>query len=173
MDKPTFKYVTYIRTTPKKLWHALTTKEVIQKYWFGTSVDSDWRVGSTWRAYYDGSLTDSGEILESVSLKRLVRSWLNEWKPEFKAEGSSHCVYEMEPFGGSVKLTITFSTERANSKLIEAVPEGFAMCISNLKSLLETGKVAIAVRPGGGSTATGKSARHRRRLRAAAERQYR
>lgn len=143
MAKSTFKYVTYIRTTPEKLWHALTTTDVIKQYWFGMRVDSDWKVGSTWRFYYDGSLMDSGEILESVSQKRLVRSWLNEWKPEFKAEGSSHCVYEMEPIGASVKLTITHSIERLNSKFIEAVSEGWPMCISNLKSLLETGEVAL------------------------------
>ena len=148
MAKSTFKYVTFIRTTPEKLWHALTTTEVIKQYWFGMRVDSDWKVGSTWRFYYDGSLMDSGEILESVSQKRLARSWLNEWKSELKAEGSSHCVYEMEPIGASVKLTITHSIERLNSKFIEAVSEGWPMCISNLKSLLETGEVALADHPG-------------------------
>lgn len=90
---------------------------------------------------------DSGEILESVSQKRLVRSWLNEWKPEFKAEGSSHCVYEMEPIAASVKLTITHSIERVNSKFIEAVSDAWPMCISNLKSLLETGEVALVDHP--------------------------
>ena len=150
MAKSTFKYVTYIRTTPEKLWHALTTTEVIKQYWFGMKVDGDWKVGSTWRFYYDGSLMDSGEILESVPQKRLVRSWLNEWKPEFKTEGSSDCVYEMEPIGASVKLTITHSIERLSSKFIEAVAESWPMCISNLKSLLETGKVALADHPGHG-----------------------
>lgn len=150
MAKSTFKYVTYIRTTPEKLWHALTTTEVIKQYWFGMRVDSDWKVGSTWRFYYDCSLMDSGEILESVPQKRLARSWLNEWKPELKAEGSTLCVYELKPIGASVKLTIIHSIERLNSKFIEAVSEGWPMCISNLKSLLETGEVALAVHPGHG-----------------------
>lgn len=148
MAKSTFKYVIYIRTTPEKLWHALTTTEVIKQYWFGVRADSDWKVGSTWRLYNDGNLMDSGEILESVSQKRLVRSWLNEWKPEFKAEGSSHCVCEMEPIGASVKLTITHSIERLNSKFIEAVSEGWPMLLSNLKSLLESGEVALTDHPG-------------------------
>ncbi|HTC92101.1 MAG TPA: SRPBCC family protein [Terriglobales bacterium] len=147
MAKSTFKYVTYIRTTPEKLWHALTTTEVIKQYWFGMRVDSDWKVGSTWRFYYDDRLMDSGEILESAFQKRLVRSWLNEWKREFKAEGSSHCVCEMEPIAASVKLTITHSIERVNSRFIEALSEGWPMCISNLKSLLETGEVALADHP--------------------------
>src|SRR5438034_11481387 len=78
MSGSQFVYVTYIRTTPEKLWHALTTPEIIKQYRFGMSVESEWKVGSTWRMYADGSLIDSGEILESVSQKRLVMSWLNE-----------------------------------------------------------------------------------------------
>ncbi len=150
MAESKFKYVTYIRTTPEKLWHALTTADVIKQYWFGMSVESAWKVGSTWRFYYDDSLMDSGKILESVSRKRLVRSWLNEWKPEFKAEGNSLCVCEMEPIGASVKLTVTHSIERLNSGFIEALSEGWPMCLSNLKSLLEMGEVALADHPGHG-----------------------
>ena len=148
MAKSTFVYVTYIRTTPEKLWSALTTTEVIKQYWFGMRLDSDWKVGSTWRFYSDRGLMDSGEILESVSPKRLVRSWLCEWKPEFKAEGSSRCVYEIEPIGVSVKLEVTHSIERRDSRFIEAVSESWPMCMSNLKSLLETGGVALTDHPG-------------------------
>src|SRR5207248_8206824 len=99
MSGSKFVYVTYIRITPEKLWHALTTPEIIKQYRIGMSVESEWKVGSTWRMYADGSLMDSGEILESVSQKRLVMRWLNEWKTEFKAEGNSRCVYEIEPTG--------------------------------------------------------------------------
>ncbi|TMH46029.1 MAG: ATPase [Betaproteobacteria bacterium] len=130
MSGSKFVYVTYIRITPEKLWHALTTPEFIKQYRFGMSVESEWKVGSTWRMYADGSLMDSGEILESVSQKRLVMSWLNEWKPEFKAEGNSRCVYEIEP------------------KFIGAVSEGWPMVLSNLKSLLETGDVALVYHRG-------------------------
>jgi uncharacterized protein YndB with AHSA1/START domain len=150
MAKSTFEYVTYIRTTPEKLWHALTTTEVIKQYWFGMRVETDWKVGSSWKFYYDDALMDSGEILENVQQKRLVRSWLNEWKPDLNAEGSSRCIYEIEPTGTTVKLTVTHSIERANSKFIDAVSEGWPMCMSNLKSLLETGKVALADHPGHG-----------------------
>jgi uncharacterized protein YndB with AHSA1/START domain len=118
MSSSKFVYVTYIRITPEKLWHALTTPEIIKQYRFGMSVESEWKVGSTWRMYADGSLMDSGEILESVSQKRLVMSWLNEWKPEFRAEGNSRCVYEIEPTGASAKLTLTHSIEQPDSKFI-------------------------------------------------------
>jgi uncharacterized protein YndB with AHSA1/START domain len=150
MAKSTFNYVTYIRTTPEKLWHALTTTDLIKLYWFGGSLESDWRAGSTWRMYFHGSLMDSGEILESISQRRLVLRWINEWKPEFKEEGNSQCVYEIAPIEASVRFSITHSIERLNSKFIEAVSEGWPMVISNLKSLLETGEVALVNHPGHG-----------------------
>src|SRR2546430_11957318 len=133
MPGSTFVYVTYIRITPEKLWHALTTPEIIKQYRFGMSVESEWKVGSTWRLFRSGSLMDSGEILESVSQKRLVMSWLNEWKPEFKAEGNSRCVYEIEPTGASAKLTLTHSIERVSVSFADAPVEGWPMVISNLK----------------------------------------
>src|SRR5438034_10259058 len=92
-----FVYVTYIRITPEKLWHALTTPEIIKRYRFGMSVESEWKAGSTWRMHADGSLMDSGEILESVSQQPLVMSWLNEWHPAFRADCNSRRVYETDP----------------------------------------------------------------------------
>ena len=150
MSGSKFVYVSYIRITPEKLWQALTTPEIIKQYRFGMSVESEWKVGSTWRMYADGSLTDSGEILESISPKRLVMSWRSEWKPEFKAEGKSRCVYEIEPTGASAKLTLTHSMERPDSMFIAAVAEGWPLVLSNLKSLLETGEVAVVYHRGHG-----------------------
>src|SRR6185503_542897 len=143
MSGSKFVYVTYIRTTPEKLWHALTTPEIIKQYRFGMSVESEWTVGSTWRMYADGSLMDSGEILESVSPQRLVLSWRSEWKPEFRAEGHARCVYEIEPTGAAAKLPLTHSMECPDSRFIAAVSEGWPLVLSNLKSLLETGEVAV------------------------------
>jgi len=88
MSGSKFVYVTYIRITPENLWQALTTPQIIQQYRFGMSVESEWKVSSPWSMYADGSLMDSGEILESVSQKRLVLSWRSEWKPEFKCLSS-------------------------------------------------------------------------------------
>lgn len=143
MSGSKFVYVSYIRTTSETLWHALTTPEIIQQYRFGMIVESEWKVGSPWRMYADGNLMDSGEILESISPKQLVMSWLSEWKPEFKAEGLSRCIFEIESAGASVKLTLTQSMERPDSKFIDAVSDGWPLVISNLKSLLETGEVAV------------------------------
>ena len=148
MNKSDFVYVVYIRTTPKKLWAALTKPALVEKYWFGLRFETDGKTGSTWKLCADGQTMDHGKILESVPQKRLVRSWRNEWLPKLKAEGLSRCVNELEPVGKSVKLTVTHSMNKPNSKLIKAVSEGWPMCLSNLKSLLETGRVAIDEHPG-------------------------
>ncbi len=149
MAKSTFTYVSYIRTSSAKLWRALTTAEIIKQYWFGMRIEGGWRVGSSWAMYYDGSMMDSGKILEHTPGRRLVRSWRNEWSPALKAEGSSRCVYELKPAGKhAVKLTVTHSMARPHSKFIRAVSEGWPMCLANLKSLLETGKIVLANHPG-------------------------
>ena len=148
MARSTFVYETYIRSTPEKLWQALTTTELLKRCWMGASIESDWKVGSPWRAMSpDGVVFDSGEILESVPQKRLVMKWQNEWKPEFKAEGDSRCIYEIEPLGMAVKFTITHSIERPDSKFIASVTPAWPMVMSNLKSLLETGGVALVENP--------------------------
>ena len=140
----TFVYVTFIRTTQERLWSALTTPEFTKKFWFGVESKSEWKVGAPWHlTFADGRLADGGEVLEVDPPKRLVIKWQNEWKPEFKAEGYSRCVMELEATGGAVKLTITHSMERTDSKFIGAVSGGWPRILSNLKSLLETGEVAL------------------------------
>jgi uncharacterized protein YndB with AHSA1/START domain len=148
-DRSRFVYVTFIRTTPEKLWEALTDPDFIRRYWFGTTVECSWKKGAPWRMTRpDGSLTDTGEILEIDPPRRMVIRWQNEWKPEFKAEGPSRCTIEIEPADRAVKLTITHEIERRESGLIRAVSDGWPRILSNLKSLLETGEVAVTVHPG-------------------------
>jgi uncharacterized protein YndB with AHSA1/START domain len=137
-------YVTYIRTTPEKLWSALTGAEFQKQYWFGTHCESRWTAGSSWKLVYpDGRVADTGEIMEAEPPRRLVIRWRNEWNPELKAEGWSQCTIELEPSAGAVKLSITHSVERELSKFITAVSGGWPKVISNLKSLLETGSIAL------------------------------
>ena len=143
MSKSTFVYVTYIRTTPERLWNALTSAEFIKQYWFGMRAESEWKAGSAWRLMFeDGRIADSGEVLEADPPRRLVLKWRNEFKPELKEEGYSQCRFELEPQGGAVKLTVTHSMERDGSKFVEAVTAGWPAVLSNLKSLLETGEIA-------------------------------
>src|SRR3954466_2184271 len=144
MAKSTYLYVTYIRTTPEKLWKALTDADFIKQYWFGMHAQSEFRTGSSWKLVGEkGVLWDSGEIVEAKPPSRLVIRWQHQNKPELKAEGPSLCTMEMEPSGSAVKLSITHTVERESSKLIEAVSGGWPKVISNLKSLLETGSIAL------------------------------
>jgi uncharacterized protein YndB with AHSA1/START domain len=152
MSKSTFVYVTFIRTTPERLWSALTTPEFIGQYWFGMRCESAWTAGSPWRLLFeDGRVADAGEILEATPPSRLVIKWQNEWKPELKAEGYARCTFEIEPVAGAgapaVKLCVTHGMERDGSKFVEAVSGGWPRILSNLKSLLETGEVVLKPSP--------------------------
>jgi uncharacterized protein YndB with AHSA1/START domain len=144
MTDTKFVYVTFIRTTPERLWSALTKPDFTKQYWFGTLHETDWMPGSSWRLMFsDGRVTDTGEIVEIDPPKRLVIKWRNESKPELKSEGYSRCIFELEPMADAVQLTVTHVMDRPESKFIEAVSGGWPKILSNLKSLLETGEVVL------------------------------
>ena len=139
-----FVYVTYIRTTPERLWSALTSPEFAQQYWRGARPEAEWKLGGAWKlALPDGRVCDAGEITAFEPAKRLGIRWRNEMMPEFKAEGWSLCTLEIERVDDTVKLTVTHSIEREGSKFIDAVSQGWPQVLSNLKSLLETGAVIL------------------------------
>jgi uncharacterized protein YndB with AHSA1/START domain len=140
MSGSKFVYVTYIRTTAEKLWNALTQPEFTRQYWAETWQESDWKVGSSWRLMIpDGRVGDSGEIVEIDKPRRLVLTWRNEFVAEMRDEGHTRLTYELETLGDEVKLTLTHETERPQSKLIDAVTEGWPGLLASVKSLLETG----------------------------------
>jgi uncharacterized protein YndB with AHSA1/START domain len=143
MSKASFIYVTYIRTTPEKLWHALTDPEFNKQYWLGAHQESEWKKGSPWKIVYDdGRITDAGEILEIEPHKRIVIKWRNEFIPDFKAAGFTRCTFEIEQAGEMTKLAITHQAEKdgPNKLIDEGVSKGWPLILSSLKSLLETGK---------------------------------
>jgi uncharacterized protein YndB with AHSA1/START domain len=141
MAESRFVYVTYIRTTPAKLWQALIDPEFTRRYWVETWQESEWKPGASWRLMIpDGRVGDSGEILEIEPERRLVLTWRNEFKPELHAEGYSRMTCELEQQGDSVKLTLIHEIEKPDSKLIEAVSNGWPHLLASLKSLLETGE---------------------------------
>ena len=144
MAKSTFVYVTYIRTTPEKLWSELIDVECMKQYWFGVHCESQWTAGSSWKMVYpDGRNTDAGEIVEAEPPRRLVIRWQHQNKPELKAEGESLCTMELEPSGTAVKLSITHTIEREPSNFIVAVSGAWPKVISNLKSLLQTSSAVL------------------------------
>lgn len=147
MASSRFVYVTYIRTTPEKLWQALIEPEFTRRYWCATWQECEWKPGASWRVMIpDGRVGDSGEILEIEPARRLVLSWRNELKSEFRAEGYSRLTYELEKQGESVKLTVIHEIDKPDSKFIEAVSGGWPHILASLKSLLETGESLVETR---------------------------
>lgn len=148
MADSTFIYVTYIRTTPEKLWRALTDSDFIPQYWLGVRGEADWRLGGAWKLVSpEGQVMDTGELVEFEPPRRMAIKWRNEFRPELAAEGWSHCRFELEPEGEAVRLTVTHSAPVEKSKLVEAVSGGWPKILSNLKSLLETGQVVVGRQP--------------------------
>ncbi|MBR0702169.1 SRPBCC family protein [Bradyrhizobium diazoefficiens] len=140
MNKPEFVYVTYIETTPEKLWEALTSSAFTRQYWFDTEVRSDWKVGSPFALVMGGKVTDTGEILEADRPRRLSYTFKHELMEEMRNEAATKVVFTLAPFGNLVKLTVTHEGFAAGSKLLDGISKGWPAILSGLKSLLETGK---------------------------------
>jgi uncharacterized protein YndB with AHSA1/START domain len=130
----------YIKTTPEKLWEAITDPELRSRYSFGVRTDSDWTPGSEYRSTAaDGSIEiAAGENLEVDPPRRLVQSFNALWGDDVKAEGTSRVTWEIEPVGDSCRLVVTHDQlrEGANGQLYG----GWPMILSGLKTLLETGE---------------------------------
>ncbi len=140
MAESEFVYVTYIRTTPEKLWRALIEPEFTRQFWFGTTQQCAWKPGASWQiSFSDGRVGDSGEVVEIDPPRRLVLKWRNELFPEMTAEGYSCMTYELEQKGETVKLTVRHEMDKSDSKFIKAVSGGWPIILASLKSLLETG----------------------------------
>jgi uncharacterized protein YndB with AHSA1/START domain len=130
----------YIRTTPERLWEAITDGEIRSKYNFGARVTSDWKPGSRFEMTHPaGGLLGEGEILEVDPPRRLVQSMVALWGDDVKSEGTSRVTWEIEPVGDSCRLTLTHDQlrEGANDQLYG----GWPMILSGLKTWLETGEL--------------------------------
>jgi uncharacterized protein YndB with AHSA1/START domain len=130
----------YIKTTPERLWEAITDPEQRAQYSFGVRVESDWSAGSSYEAVHPASPTpiSQGENLEVEPPRRLVQSFNALWSDEVKEEGTSRVTWEIEPVADSCRLTVTHDQlrEGANDELYG----GWPMILSGLKTLLETGE---------------------------------
>ncbi|KID31995.1 ArsR/SmtB family transcription factor [Prauserella rugosa] len=148
MSKPTFVYVTYIKTTPEKLWQALTDPAFIRRWFGGMSMESDWKPGSPIIAVDpDGTRVETGEVvLESEPGKRLsytfkVTAEAGSAYAELAEEPPSRVTFELEQDGDTVKLTLVHDDfVGPESKVLESVRQGWPAFMSSLKSLLETGE---------------------------------
>lgn len=141
MTKSKFVYVTYIASTPDKVWQALTDSEITKQYWSHSNV-SDWKVGSRWEHQrMDGSKVADilGKVVESDKPNRLVIGWAS---PEGAGdpERVSRVTFEIAPLKDAVRLTVTHDELQPGSEMESGITQGWPKVLSNLKSLLETGK---------------------------------
>jgi uncharacterized protein YndB with AHSA1/START domain len=144
VPKPDFVYVTYIKTTPDKLWEALTSSDFSRRYWFGTEFRSDFKVGSPFALVMGGKVTDTGEILEADRPRRLSYTFKHELDDEMRKEGATKVAFTLEPHGELVKLTLTHEGFGKDSKLLDGISKGWPAILASLKSLLESGD-ALAI----------------------------
>ena len=125
MSKPEFVYVTYIETTPETLWKALTSSEFSKRYWFGTDVKSDWKVGSPFALVMNGTTTDVGEILEADPPRRLSYTFQHLLNEAARTERPSRVTCVIEPHGKLVKLTLTHENFPGNSVVVDSISRGW------------------------------------------------
>jgi uncharacterized protein YndB with AHSA1/START domain len=164
VDSPAFTYITLIRTSPERLWQALTDPAFTRRYWQGTELVTDWRAGSTvvLRNPDRGLEVADPEqvVLESDPYRRLAYTWhtfTDGWARAYEvdaerraalaAERRSQVSFDLEDLGGIVKLTVVHDHFDPGSAVLEGVSQGWPAILSNLKTLLETGDVLPEPRP--------------------------
>lgn len=149
METQKYVYVTYINTTPEKLWKALTTPEFTRQYWVNIGIESDWKVGSPVLFRRDGVITDENVLLKCEPPRLLAYTWHNISMEDVRHEKPSRVTFEIEQVAGeaggekgaSVKLTVTHDDFPPASKMFSKIQQGWPYVLSNLKTLLETGEV--------------------------------
>jgi uncharacterized protein YndB with AHSA1/START domain/DNA-binding transcriptional ArsR family regulator len=158
VDKPSFVYTTYIRTTPERLWQALTDRAFTERYW-GATFETDWKAGSemSWK-HFGLTIADPEQVvLESEPYRRLAYTWHSltpelmealdlrgEARERISAEARSKVTFELEPVGDLVRLTVVHDGFDPDSLVVSMVGEGWPQVLSSLKTLLETGETLPA-----------------------------
>jgi len=140
-EKTRFVYVTYIRSTPEKVFEAITKPEIARRYWGHENV-SDWKPGSAWqhvRADEQRTVNVVGKVVEVSSPTRLVITWASPAQAADPAS-TSRVTFDVEPSDGLVKLTVTHDELEAGSAMDQGIRQGWPIVLSSLKSLLETGQ---------------------------------
>ena len=143
--KPTLVYTIYIKSTPEKVWQALTSGEFSVKYFFGNSVEIDQTIGGAYIVRTpDGSPHISGEVIECERPRRLAVTFNVNWPALIEKLGPTLVLYEIEPVGDAVRLTLTESHDRPlGDDILSGGRQGWPAILSSLKSLLETGEALV------------------------------
>lgn len=140
-EKTSFVYVTYIRSTPEKVFDAITKPDIARCYWGHENV-SDWKPGSGWqhvRADEQRTVQLVGRVIESAPPKRLVISWASPSQAD-NPDATSRVAFDIAEYDGMVRLTVTHDELEAGSSMATGIQRGWPIVLSSLKSLLETGK---------------------------------
>ena len=140
-EKTSFVYVTYIRSTPAKVFEAITRPEIARRYWGHENV-SDWKPGSGWqhvRANEQRTVELVGKVVEISPPKRLVMTWANASQAADPAS-YSRVSFDVAAYEDVVRLTVTHDELEAGSGMAKGIQQGWPIVLSSLKSLLETGQ---------------------------------
>lgn len=138
MDEQTIAEVIYIRASANEVWEALTKPDVTERYWGGTRIESDWKVGSKIQYLRNGELTDEHVVLDVKPPHRLSHTFQPLFAG-FKSEPASRVAITIEEHNRVVRLTVRHDGFPPKSSVFRACAEGWPMILSSLKSLLETG----------------------------------
>ena len=149
MKKPDYVYVTYIATTPEKVWQALIDTDLMRQWWVDPAAGcarvnvSDWKPGSRWehtRADGTGTVDMVGKVVENTPQRRLVFTWARPGDAEDESK-HSRVAFDIEPYAdGLIRLTVTHDDLERDPQMLQGVSGGWPKVLSNLKTLLETGR---------------------------------
>lgn len=140
-EKTSFVYVTYIRSTPVKVFEAITKPEIARRYWGHENV-SDWKPGSAWqhvRADAQRAVQLVGKVVEVAPPTRLVITWASPSQADDPAS-TSRVTFDIAPYDDMVRLTVSHDELEAGSGMATGIQKGWPIVLSSLKSLLETGE---------------------------------
>jgi uncharacterized protein YndB with AHSA1/START domain len=140
-DKTSFVYVTYIRSTPQKVFDAITRPEIARRYWGHENV-SDWQPGSKWehvRANEERKVQLVGKVVENAPPTRLVITWADPAQAH-DPDHVSRVSFDIAPYEDMVRLTVTHDELLAEGGMAKGIRQGWPIVLSSLKSLLETGE---------------------------------
>jgi|SRR5713226_2459627 len=150
MAKPKLEYQAYIRTTPDKVWDAITNPEQTRQYFYGLAVKSDWKPGSPIKHLLpDGKSQMEGKVLEIEPRKKLVHTFATTGV----ADAPTRVTWELDPMGSVTLLTVTHDDFDGETKTYKSVARGWNPVVSGLKTLLETGQPLEIPMPESAATA--------------------
>lgn len=140
-EKTRFVYVTYVLSTPEKVFEAITRPEIARRYWGHENV-SDWQPGSEWqhvRADAERTVQLIGKVVEVTPPSRLVITWANASQTA-DPESHSRVTFDIAEYEDMVRLTVTHDELEAGSGMEQGITKGWPLVLSSLKSYLETGR---------------------------------